>query len=209
MRYNYAIDSLDDFENADRSAPMTAGEHTCKVIWFGDTNPKPIQVWYEGRQDSVDVRSVMVRFADTSDPAQTVVDFFKLPVDDAWSAERYFRGTSNPKDRLPNFHFRKAASFLSKLGFSLNGDRQLPEQAWDPNTWLELDVILTAQVESRRPTNASQVMDGVSDLQASRMEVKPFSYRPTPAGLKRQAGGMRPGASTVAHDDEDDQDIPF
>jgi hypothetical protein len=191
--FEYHITNVADFETAGQGRPMSPGEHACKVVEVREPKPKVILVWHVGRQLETNVRSIMIRFARIDEPDETVVDFFNLPdtllVSDA---ERYFQGTSNEKDRHPNFHFRKTASFLDKLGFPLIGGR-FPERAWNPTTWRDLDVILTAQVEKPRETNASAIMDGVAEQQGARIGVKLFSYKLTPAGLQRQADQLRQG----------------
>jgi hypothetical protein len=204
MSFQYHISNIAELETAGQGRPMNPGEHACKVTEVRDPKPKVIQVWCQGRLCDASVRSVMVRFARIDEPDQTVVDFVSLP--DTLSptdADRYFQGASYEKDQHPNFHFRKAASFLDKLGFPLIGGK-FPDRAWDPASWQGLDVILTAQEEKRRETNASQVMDGVAEQQGPRIGVKLFSYKLTPAGLKRQAEQLRKEQAAAELDE-----IPF
>jgi hypothetical protein len=206
VNYDYRIDDVEKYSE-NRGSPMRCGEHTCKIVSVGDPKGKSISVVYQGQSETCYVRSVLVRFADVNDPSQTVVDFITLPESDGWNAERYFCGLSKPGDRLPNYAMRKAVHFLSKLGFPLV-DGQFPEEAWDPENWLNLDVVLTAQPQRQKATNASQVMDGVGAAQESRIEVKLFSYRPTKAGLLRQQ--QRTSSKSVTEtDDDNDSDVPF
>jgi hypothetical protein len=206
MSYDHRIDSVDEYSE-NRGRPMNCGEHTCKIISVGSPTEKSINVVYEGQSVPCHVRSVLVRFADVNDTSQTVVDFITLPEADDWNATRYFCGVAKPGDRLPNYAMRKAVHFLSKLGFPLV-DGQFPEEAWDPENWLYLDVVLTAQPQRPKATNASQVMDGVGAAQESRIEVKLFSYRPTKAGLLRQQ--QRTSSKSVTEtDDDNDSDVPF
>jgi hypothetical protein len=187
MRFNYKIDNLESLETAGQSQPMEPGEHICTVIEVREPKPKVIQVWYRDRFCEVNVQSIMVRFARVDNPDQTIVDFFNMP--DTLSpadVEAYFEGTSHNGDKHRNFHMRKTVTFIGKLGFPLIGG-QLPDHAWDPAQWQGLDVILTAQVGRPRETNATAIMDGVSEQQSQRIDVKPFSYKLTSAGLQRQA----------------------
>jgi hypothetical protein len=190
---DYRIESYDELEKSSWS-PMTPGQHVCRVIEVGKPRTKTIQVWYEGRLDAIDVKEVMVRFADDDDPSQTICDYFKLPTEYPYSADRFVEGKDNQRDRNPNFHFRKIATFLGKLGFGLENG-QVPREAWNPSSWLDLDIALTVQPQRPKATNASQMMEGVPEAQSTRMEVRLFSYKLTANGLQRQANRGRSGVN--------------
>jgi hypothetical protein len=204
MRYAFTLpDDINEFATAGLSRPMTVGEHVCQVADVGEPRTKMTDVWFEGRLVAIETREVMVQFADINDPSQTVRAYFRLPSDLPWPAERYFRGTSKERDKFLNFHVRNVSFFIEKLGFWREGSN-FPDEAWDPASWVGLDVALTVQVQKPRPSVASETMAGVEEAQQERTEIKLFSYRLTPAGLRRQADRVRSVAPTLSVDE-----VPF
>lgn len=181
----------DEMEAARSFRSPPPGEHEFFVSGFLKA-PEQVQRtgYYNGQMVCWHPYKVTVRLACVADPSMTMLDTFDLPPDDPTEAFYYLNASKQANGRNVGFMAEKFGNFISRLGFPFPKGSRIPPDARRIANWKSRRVNATVEAQRQEidPITGLPKLDSTTGVPIQpRLQIKPFSYRPSQATLSGPA----------------------